>query len=76
VRRKAKQQAATEREHARRSRAARAKAAARRPSSRPARDTNAATLDQRDASVPWSRAGLLSNNDDTAARVVAAGWRR
>jgi hypothetical protein len=69
VRGKAKQQAALEREQLRRSRAVQARIAARRhhPSA------YEAWLDERDLRRPLTRAELYSPNDDTAARIVAAG---
>ena len=68
VRRKAKEQAALERERARLA-ARPANSAGRRP----LRSAYAAWLDARDARLPLSRSDLYSQSDDTAARVVAAG---
>jgi hypothetical protein len=68
VRRKAKQQAAAERER----RAARDQLAAGR-SRRRAGGAYAAWLDERNARLPLARADLHSQNDLTAARTVAAG---
>ena len=70
VRRKAREQAAREREDARR-----ANAAVREIASRPRRSRSplAAWLDERAASQPLTRADLHSQNDDIAARAVAAG---
>src|SRR6266567_2931333 len=70
VRRKAREQAAREREDARR-----ANAAVREIASRPRRSRSplAAWLDERDAGQPLTRADLHSQNDDIAARAVAAG---
>ena len=68
MRRKAKEQAAFERE--------RARLAARRASSagrRPLRSAYAAWLDARDARLPLSRTDLYSTNDHQAARLIAAG---
>ena len=72
MRRKANEQAALEREQARRDRAARAKIAARRH--RPgAGSAFAAFLDEQDLRRPPTRAELHSGNDHRAARVVSAG---
>jgi hypothetical protein len=69
VRREARKQAAREREQARLAGAAeRRTVRSRRP-----RSDYAAWLDERDALVPLTRSDLHSQNDDTAARVVAAG---
>jgi hypothetical protein len=70
VRRKAKEQAAREREQTRR-----AGAAVREITSRPRRSRSdyATWFDERDASQPLTRADLHSRNDDIAARVVADG---
>ncbi len=70
VRRKAREQAAIEREQARRGRAAVGERASRRR--RPGSDYEA-WLDERDARQPLTRADLYTQNDVTAARVVAAG---
>ena len=63
------EQAATERELARRARAARRELTSRR---RRARSPYEAGLDERDAREPLTRADRHSWNDETAARVVAA----
>jgi len=70
VRRKAKEQAVRERKEARR-----AKAVVREITSRPrrARSDYELWLDENDARQPLTRADLHSQNDDTAARVVANG---
>jgi len=63
-------QAATEREQARRARAAVREIASR---GRGPRGPYEAWLDEHDAREPFTRADQHSWNDDTAARVVAAG---
>ena len=70
VRRKAKEQAVRERKEARR-----AKEVVREITSRPrrSRSNHAAWLDEREASQPFTRADLHSQNDDIAAKVVADG---
>jgi hypothetical protein len=68
VRRKAKAQAATERDQARA-----AAEISERILRRPARTDYEAWLDERDARVPLTRADLHSGHDQTAARVVAEG---
>lgn len=68
VRRKAKAQAATERDQARA-----AAETGERILRRPARTDYEAWLDERDARVPLTRADLHSGHDQTAARVVAEG---
>ena len=70
VRRKAKEQAAREREDARR-----ANAVVREIASRPHRSRSdyALWLDERDARQPSTRADLHSQNDEIAAAAVAAG---
>jgi len=70
VRRRTREQAASEREQARRADAALAAIASRR---RPARTGYEAWLDERDLRRPLTRAELHSTADDIAARVVAAG---
>jgi hypothetical protein len=70
VRRKAREQAAREREDGRRSRAAAGKITSR---PRRARSDYEAWLDERDARMPLTRADLHSANDEMAARVVAEG---
>lgn len=70
VQRRAKEQAAVEREQEAHSRAALAKIASRR---RPARSSYEAWLDERDARRPLTRAELHSTADEIAARVVAEG---
>jgi hypothetical protein len=70
VRRKAKEQAMTEREQAGRARAAVAEISSRR---RPARTPYEAWLDERDARRPLTRSELHSTADEIAAGVVAAG---
>jgi hypothetical protein len=69
-RRKAKEQAAREREQERRARAATRELTLRRPR---ARSDFEAWLVVRDARRPLTRADLHSQNDETAARVVADG---
>jgi hypothetical protein len=68
VRRKAKEQVATERAQARAAAAITEHARRRRP-----RTDYEAWLDERDARVPLTRADLHSGHDVTAARVVAEG---
>jgi len=68
VRRKAKEQAATERAPARAG-----AAMTNRPLRRPPRTEYEAWLDERDARVPLTRADLHSGHDQTAAQVVAQG---
>jgi hypothetical protein len=68
VRRKAKEQVATERERARAAAAMTERALRRRP-----RSEYEAWLDERDARVPLTRADLHSGHDQTAAQVVAQG---
>jgi len=70
LRRKARKQAAAEREQARRARAAVAEIASRvrRP-----RTDHELWLDERDAAMPLTRVDLYSHDEETAARVVAAG---
>ena len=70
VRRKAREQAAAEREQERRSGAAVAEHTSRRRGPRSAYE---AWLDEHDERRPLTRADLHSQNDDIAARVVAAG---
>lgn len=70
VRRKAKEQAALERERARRALALSGKPAARR---RRARTPYEAWLDEHDARLPLTRADLHSRSDEIAARVGAEG---
>ena len=70
VRRKAKEQAAAEREQERHSHAAVAGTTSRR---RPARTPYEAWLDERDARRPLTRAELWSTADEIAALVVAEG---
>jgi transcriptional regulator with XRE-family HTH domain len=70
VRKKAKQQAALERQQLRQSRAVQARIAARRPA---AQGAYADWLDEHDLRRPLTRAELYSPNDDTAARIVSAG---
>ncbi len=70
VRRKAREQAAREREDARRVRAVVAERTARR---RRPRSDYEAWLDERDARRPLTRADLHSQSDEIAARVVAEG---
>jgi hypothetical protein len=70
VRREAREQAAREREQARLAGAAERQTVSR---SRRPRSDYAAWLDERDARMPLTRADLHSQNDETAARVVAAG---
>ncbi len=70
VRRKARAQAAAEREQARRARAAVREITSR---GRGPRTSHEAWLDERDARWPLTRADLHSQDDDIAARVVAAG---
>jgi len=70
VRRKAREQASAEREQARRACAALSKRTSR---PRRARSAYEAWLDEHDARLPLTRADLHSQNDETAARVVAAG---
>jgi hypothetical protein len=70
VRRKAREQAARECEHAQRASATLAERTSRRR--RPRSDFEA-WLDERDARRPLTRAELYSENDEIAARVVAAG---
>jgi hypothetical protein len=69
VRRQAREQAALERELLRQSRAVQARIAARRH--RPS--GYEAWFDDNDLRRPLTRAELYSRNDDTAARIVAAG---
>jgi hypothetical protein len=69
VRRKAKEQAAAEREQERHSQAA----VVRITSRRLARTPYEAWLDERDARRPLTRAELWSTADEIAARVVAEG---
>ena len=68
VRRKAKTQAAKEREQARAAAEIR-----ERLMRRPPRNAYEARLDERDMRMPWTRADLHSGHDQTAARVVAKG---
>jgi hypothetical protein len=84
-----RQEANAERRAARRRAAREQQNAARRPelrgerdpdrkpdprrAARPNQSDNARSLDQGDARLPLSRAHLHSRNDDTAARIVAAG---
>jgi hypothetical protein len=68
VRRRAREQVTAEREQARRVAAWGELAARRRP-----RSPYEAWLDERDARLPLTRADLRTGNDETAARVVAAG---
>lgn len=68
VRRKAKEQVATEREQARAAAAMTERTLRRRP-----RSEYEAWLDERDARVPLTRADLHSGHDQTAAQVVAQG---
>jgi hypothetical protein len=68
IRRKAKEQAATELEQARAAAAITERARRRRP-----RTGYEGWLDERDARVPWTRADLHSGHDQTAARIVAEG---
>jgi hypothetical protein len=68
VRRKAKAQAAMERDQARAAAEISERVLRRRP-----RNDYEAWLDERDARVPLTRADLHSGNDQTAARVVAEG---
>jgi hypothetical protein len=70
VHRKAKEQAAREREDDRSVRAVVAERTSRR---RRPRSEFGAWLDERDERRPLTRADLHSQNDETAARVVAAG---
>ena len=70
LRRRARRQAASEREQARRARAAVAEITSRR---RGPRDDYEAWLDARDAREPLTRADLHSENDEIAACVVAQG---
>jgi hypothetical protein len=70
VRREAREQAAREREQVRLAGAAERQTVSR---SRRPRSDYAAWLDERDARIPLTRADLHSQNDETAARVVAAG---
>jgi hypothetical protein len=71
VRAKAKEQAVRERKQA-----SRAKAVVREITSRPgrSRSDDAAWLDERDASQPFTRADLHSRNDDIAARPKPLSW--
>lgn len=68
IRRKAKEQAATELEQARAGAGITEHARRRRP-----RTGYEGWLDERDARVPWTRADLHSTHDQTAARIVAEG---
>jgi len=68
VRRKAKAQAAKERDQAQATAEIR-----ERLMRRPPRNDYEARLDERDLRVPWTRADLHSGHDQTAARVVAEG---
>jgi hypothetical protein len=70
VRGKARKQAASEREQARRLRAAVRERGSRRPY---AEGSQEAWLDEQDARQPLTRADLHSRADVIAARVVAAG---
>jgi hypothetical protein len=70
VRQKAKEQAKRERESARRAAASAPAIASRR---RGERSSHGAWLDERDGRVPLTRADRHSQNDRTAADVVAAG---
>lgn len=70
VRREAHKQAAREREQARLASAAERQTVHR---SRRPRSDYAAWLDERDARIPLTRSDLHSQNDETAAGVVAAG---
>jgi hypothetical protein len=70
VRREARKQAAREREQARLASAAERQSA---PRSRRPRSDYAAWLDERDARMPLTRSDLHSQNDETAAGVVAVG---
>jgi hypothetical protein len=69
VRREAREQASREREQARLAGAAERQTVR----SRRRRSDYAAWLDERDARMPLTRADLHSQNDEMAARVVAAG---
>jgi hypothetical protein len=70
LRRKAREQAAVEREQARRARAAARELTSRR---RRARSDYEAWLDEHDARQPLTRADLHSQSDERAACVVAGG---